>query len=201
LIPALLAAALSLLLIDNFSYTVFQFGIVSSQGTLRAGYTSVQITYSYYIDAYDVNLQEGFDEVNGRSLGEEGIFPLARKIHWEDAGYFLPQLFARIFDRLLHVFFIREMPDSYHEVIRPVDPNWISKSSDKARMGKLGRVLRDAKNPMFVHVHLIDPTGRCSTPAPAYSLRRKSRTGSGCGISSTTRSWTSTHTPACSSSI
>ncbi len=125
----------------------------------RAGYTTVQITFPYYIDAYDVNLQEGFDEVNGRSLDEEGISPFARKFHWEDAGYFLPQLSARIFDRLLHFFFIREMPDPYREVIQAVNPNRIAKMTDQARMGRLGRTLRDAESPMFVHVHLMDTHG------------------------------------------
>src|SRR4030042_3058003 len=38
LVPAALAAGLSLLSIDNFTYTVFNFGIVTSQGGLRAGY-------------------------------------------------------------------------------------------------------------------------------------------------------------------
>ncbi|MGB7540062.1 MAG: sulfatase-like hydrolase/transferase, partial [Anaerolineales bacterium] len=125
----------------------------------RAGYTTVQIAFPYYIDAYDVNLQEGFDEVNGRSLDPEGIFPLARKFHWEDAGYFLPQLSQRIFDRLLHIFFIRQMPDPYREVIQAVDPNRISKMTDQARIGRLTRVLRDAESPMFVHVHLMDTHG------------------------------------------
>jgi hypothetical protein len=125
----------------------------------RAGYTTVQITFPYYIDAYDVNMQEGFDEVNGRSLGEEGIFPFARRFHWEDAGYFLPQLTARIFDRLRHIFFLREMPDPYHEVIQAIDPNRVAKMTDQARIGRLTRVLRDAESPTFVHVHLMETHG------------------------------------------
>jgi arylsulfatase A-like enzyme len=125
----------------------------------RAGYTTVQIAFPYYIDAYDANMQDAFDEVNGRSLEEGGIFPLARKIHWEDAGYFLPQLSARIFDRLLHIFFIRQMPDPYREVIQAVNPNRIAKVTDQARMGRMTRLLREAESPMFVHVHLMDTHG------------------------------------------
>jgi arylsulfatase A-like enzyme len=125
----------------------------------RAGYTTMQISFPYYIDAYDVNMQEGFDEVNGRSLEEGGIFPLARRIHWEDAGYFLPQLAERLFDRLLHIFFMREMPDPYHEVIQAVDPNRMSKQTDQARVGSLIRALRSAEGPMFIHVHLMDTHG------------------------------------------
>jgi hypothetical protein len=133
----------------------------------RAGYTTVQITFPYYIDAYDANLQAGFDQVNGRSLEVGGLFGFARRYHWEDAGYFLPQLSARIFDRLLHVFFIREMPDPYHEVIQAVDPNRISKLTDKARMGSVIRTLREAEGPVFVHVHLMDTHG------PRFEPRRR----------------------------
>ena len=41
----------------------------------RAGYTTVQIAFPYYIDAYDSNMQDAFDEVNGRSLEEDAILP------------------------------------------------------------------------------------------------------------------------------
>jgi len=125
----------------------------------RAGYTTVQITFPYYIDANAVNLQEGFDEVNGLSQDPGGLSRFARQIHWEDAGYFLPRLSERIFDRLLHVFFIREMPDPYHEVIQAVDPNRMAKMTDLARMGKLTRMLRESDRPLFVHVHLMDSHG------------------------------------------
>ncbi len=133
----------------------------------RAGYTTTQIAFPYYIDAYDSNMQDAFDEVNGRSLEEDAISPLARKFHWEDAGYFLPQLSARIFDRLLHIFFIRQMPDPYREVIQAVNPNRIAKVTDQARIGRLTRLLRDAESPMFVHVHLMDTHG------PQFYPRRR----------------------------
>jgi hypothetical protein len=125
----------------------------------RAGYTTVQIAFPYYVDAYNVNMQEAFDEVNGRSLDENVILSTARDAHWEDAGYFLPILAARISDRLLHVFFIRPMPDPYREVIQAVDPNAIGKLSDLARMGRLFRTLREADGPVFAHVHLMDTHG------------------------------------------
>jgi phosphoglycerol transferase MdoB-like AlkP superfamily enzyme len=130
----------------------------------RAGYTTVQITFPYYIDAYAVNMQEGFDEVNGRSLDQGEIFRFARQIHWEDVGYFLPRLSERIFDRLLHVFFIREMPDPYGDVMATVDPNSFAKLSDQQRMYQLIRTLREAKGPVFVHVHLMGTHGPMFNP-------------------------------------
>jgi hypothetical protein len=125
----------------------------------RAGYTTVQITFPYYIDAYDVNMQEGFDEVNGRSLEQGELFRLARRIHFEDVGYFLPRLAERIFDRLRHIFYIRTMPDPYRDVIQPVDPNNIYKMSDQERMEKLALMLLKTDRPLFVHVQLMGTHG------------------------------------------
>jgi hypothetical protein len=125
----------------------------------RAGYTTVQITFPYYVDAYDVNMQEGFDEVNSRSLDQGELFQLARRIHFEDVGYFLPRLSERIFDRLEHIFYLRNMPDPYRDVIQPVDPNNIYKMSDTERMEKLGLMLLKTDRPLFVNVHLMGTHG------------------------------------------
>jgi hypothetical protein len=130
----------------------------------RAGYTTVQIAFPYYVDAYNVNMQEAFDEVNGRSLEDNAILASARAVHWEDAGYFLPMLGSRISDRLLHVFFVRGMPDPYRDVIQAVNPNTIGKGSDLARMGRLFRTLREAEGPVFAHVHLMDTHGAMFYP-------------------------------------
>jgi hypothetical protein len=125
----------------------------------RAGYTNVQIAFPYYVDAYNVNMQEAFDEVNGRSLAEGDISRTARMLHWEDVGYFLPRLWERISDRLLHIFFIREMPDPYREVLQSVDPNTLDKSTDPARLENLMDTLLEAEGPVFAHVHLMDTHG------------------------------------------
>jgi arylsulfatase A-like enzyme len=125
----------------------------------RLGYTTHQITFPYYIDAYDLNLQEGFDEVNGRSIGQGKIFQLARQYHLEDIGYFIPRLSERIFDRLLHIFYLQTMPDPYRQVIEAVDPNTAPTLSDEERIQKLIRLLLDADGPVFAHVHLMDTHG------------------------------------------
>jgi arylsulfatase A-like enzyme len=125
----------------------------------RAGYATVEITFPYYIDAYDVNMQDGFDEVNGRSIGQGELFHLARDYHFEDVGYFLPQLSDRVFDRVLHISFVREMEDPYGQVIQAVDPNTIPQMSDEARIGKVIHLLRTSDRPVFVHTHLMGTHG------------------------------------------
>ena len=125
----------------------------------RAGYTTVEITFPYYLDAYTVNMQDSFDQVNGDSVDQDGIARLARRFHFEDVGYFLPSLSGRIFDRLLHIFYIRTMPDPYHQVLQPVDPNTVPMMSDEARIRQLIHLLHEADRPLFVHVHLMNTHG------------------------------------------
>lgn len=49
-VPALAFAALSLILFDNFTYTVFKFGIVNTQGLLRGGYTALFLScFAWYL--------------------------------------------------------------------------------------------------------------------------------------------------------
>ena len=125
----------------------------------RAGYTNVQIAFPEYVDAYNENMQEAFDEVNGRALSGEDISRTARILHWEDAGYLLTRLWERISDRLLHIFFIRKMPDPYREAIQSADRTTTESMTDKERLEHLLRILREAEGPVFAHVHLMETHG------------------------------------------
>jgi hypothetical protein len=125
----------------------------------RAGYMTVQIGFPYYLDAYDVNMQEGFDIVNGRSLGQSEIAGRARQYHLEDLGYFLPRLWERISERIRHIFFFRQMQDPYREVIQAVDPNTQLKIGDLQRIDQLVTLIRSSDTPIFVHVHLMGTHG------------------------------------------
>jgi hypothetical protein len=130
----------------------------------RAGYRTVEIAIPWYVDAYSVNMQEGFDKVNGRAIDQSGIPTLARQYHFEDVGYFLPRLYERIADRLLHIFFIRTMSDPYRQVTQPEDPNSIPEISDVTKISSLLNQLRTANQPLFVHVHLMSTHGKMFYP-------------------------------------
>lgn len=125
----------------------------------RAGYRTIEITMPYYLDAYTINMQEAFDEVNGRSVGQGELFRLARRYNLEDAGYFLPRLGERILDRVLHIFYVQVMPDPYRQVMQTLDPNTLHKMSDQERILELVRQLKQAEGPLFAHVHLMDTHG------------------------------------------
>jgi hypothetical protein len=139
----------------------------------RAGYRTVEITFPYYIDAYDLNMQEGFDEVNGRSLDQGKLFKLARRYHLEDVGYFLPRIYQRISDRLLHIFFVRVMSNPFTQVLQPANPDTIQQLSDEARIRQLIYLLSTSDKPVFVHVHLMDTHGGMFYPRKqVYSAGR-----------------------------
>ncbi len=126
----------------------------------RAGYRTVQIAFPYYVDADAVNLQDGFDEVNGRQhkrSDEPSAF--VRRYHLETLGYFVPRLSERIIQRLEHIFFIRMMPDPYREMTRPVDPNSVPQWNDSQKVNDVLRLLRNAEQPTFVNVHLMGTHG------------------------------------------
>jgi arylsulfatase A-like enzyme len=121
----------------------------------RSGYLTYQITFPYYVDAYDMNMQEGFDQVNGRTIDQSKIFQFARRFHQEEVGYFLPRLYERIVNRLQHIFYIRTMTDPYSYVIQAVNPDRQPQLSDQERISQLTHFLLTSDQPVFVHVHMM----------------------------------------------
>ncbi len=120
-------------------------------GILRSlGYRGIEISTSHYIDAYTLNLRDGFDIVNERSLDQAGFQIFNRSTAFQDTGYFLSVLAERVSDRLLHITFIREMSNPYLEVTGEQLPN-----GDQYRVRKLINILKEAEQPLFVHVHLM----------------------------------------------
>lgn len=129
-------------------------------GILRAqGYHTVEISAPEYADAYALNLQDGFDVANQRSLDEGQVFQVMRKLRMDDVSYFLSTLTERIADRVLHIFFIRQMPDPFNEVTEPA-----VKVKEQAKVDQLLDLFANADQPLFVHVHLMGTHGTKFSP-------------------------------------
>ncbi len=129
-------------------------------GILRSlGYRTVEISIDHYIDAYTLNLRDGFDLVNDRSIDQAGFQIFAQSSALQEHGYFLSVLVERASDRLLHVLFIRQMSNPYLDVTT-------SKYtvSDHARIRKAIKEVVQAEQPVFVHVHLIGTHGDVFDP-------------------------------------
>jgi arylsulfatase A-like enzyme len=125
-------------------------------GILNAyGYQTVQLSYSYYADAYTINMLGGFDEANGRKVTASGGFlELVDKLFPSDFHVFLREVTDRAGDRLAHIFFIRDMADPYKQVTEG-----IIKISDQKKMERVLALLADADRPVFIHLHWMGTHG------------------------------------------
>jgi hypothetical protein len=129
-------------------------------GILRSiGYRTVEISIAHYIDAYTLNLRDGFDVVNDRSIDQAGFQIFAQSSSLQELGYFLSVLVERVSDRLLHIFFIREMSNPYQDV---TTSKYTVK--DLTRIRKTIKEVGQAGQPVFVHVHLIGTHGDVFSP-------------------------------------
>jgi len=124
-------------------------------GILRSvGYKTVQITVPLYLDAYDLNLMNGFDEVLTGRGGHSQYIKLMKKIMPNDNALFADDTANRIIDRMRHILFIERMTNPYREVTK-----WAQRFSDRERLEALGQEIQTAQQPLFVHVHLMGTHG------------------------------------------
>jgi hypothetical protein len=124
-------------------------------GILRnEGYYTVEIAVPYYVDAYKVNLLEGFAVVNERSIEESEVVRSAREMGFGENPYFVSLLAERITDRILHIFFIRKMENPFTIVTQPVRIK-----HDQEQINNLLGLIRESDDPLFVHVHLMGTHG------------------------------------------
>jgi arylsulfatase A-like enzyme len=129
------------------------------------GYTTVELGYPYYIDAYNLNVQNGFDMVNNRSRGNGQFDAIAQRTGYGMVAYFLDSLFERISDRVFHIFYLREMQNPYDLVIQPID-----KINDEEKIDRLLDLIDRSEEPLFIHLHLIGTHGdKFYPPVNVYS--------------------------------
>ncbi|MEL7656811.1 MAG: sulfatase-like hydrolase/transferase [Bacillota bacterium] len=123
------------------------------------GYTTAQISFAYYGDAYETNLLNGFDAANGRTTEDlKELDFLTRNLDTNEA-HFLYQVKNRLFDRLCHIFFIRNM----------VDLNAFTKwktitFDDRTKLTEALEFLQQNKKPVFIHIHWMETHGPVYKP-------------------------------------
>jgi arylsulfatase A-like enzyme len=120
-------------------------------GILRQyGYKNVQISTEYYADAFQANLLNGFDSVNGRH--EAGFFTasgLLKNLFSE--RIFINELFEKLKVRILHLLRIKKMRDHYREIVK----NLKLDISDQARIDALKEFVKNTNQPFFAQIHLL----------------------------------------------
>lgn len=128
-------------------------------GILKAnGYYTAQISYPYFVDAYTLNLLDGFDRVNGRSESS-GLQLQLRKLMPNDYAYFVYQTANRLADRVRHVFFLKTMTNPYDLITQDPDP-----IADQHKFDELIRLLETSEQPLFIHLHAMGTHGATFHP-------------------------------------
>jgi glucan phosphoethanolaminetransferase (alkaline phosphatase superfamily) len=135
------------------------------------GYKAIEYGVPFYVDAYNYNLQTGFDIVNNRTLRVGKLGELSRKLGYDYEVYFSSRLLWRISERLLHILFIQEMKNPFDIVTQAV-PN----ISDREKVDQLLAALDHADSPIFIHAHLLGTHGGYYDPPDQMFSIGKSQT-------------------------
>ncbi len=120
----------------------------------RQGYKTVEIGTPYYVDAGKLNLLDGFDIVNERSLNQPVLEALRAVLGNSPSTYFIQMIVERVRERLLHIFYIEEMKDPLKEVNNPG-----VRLSDEERVNQIIDLLDNADRPVFIFTHMMDTHG------------------------------------------
>lgn len=116
------------------------------------GYYSIQLSFGHYVDAYQLNIKNGFDEANGRSY-QSSWLNRATSFLPTNIGYFAYELGNRLLDRLKHIFYIRVMTNPYQEVTAPEN------FEDQQKLDKLTDILDNTDKPVFAQIHWMGTHG------------------------------------------
>ncbi|MBI3170397.1 MAG: sulfatase-like hydrolase/transferase, partial [Chloroflexi bacterium] len=127
------------------------------------GYKTVEIGTTYYVDAKKLNLLDGFDIVNNVSFENPMLDALQPVLGNSASAYFIQLLAERISDRVLHIFFVKEMDNPFDQVTNPK-----ARLTDAERVDQIIDLLETSDRPVFVFSHFMNTHG------PHFSSENKS---------------------------
>ena len=132
-------------------------------GILHAqGYRTIQYGFPYYVDAYYLNLLDGFDSTNGRALPSSPLYTGLKKALPSELAYFLYETSNRAADRLRHIFFIEKMQNPLETMLNPA-----ANLTDQAKLDLFLSTLAEFDQPTFIHLHLL------GTHGPVFRIDQK----------------------------
>ncbi len=118
------------------------------------GYATAQLSFSYYADAENLNIQNGFDIANNESSETNPVMNALVSALPTNYYYFLREISIRGSDRLAHVFFIKDMSNPYKQVTESPD-----KFNDAYKMETALSLLKNTDKPMFIDIHWMNTHG------------------------------------------
>lgn len=140
----------------------------------QLGYLSFEYSVPYYADAISQNFQKGFDRVNGRSLHDDSKLNIIMRLGGDYPHYFLNFWFDRISSRILHIFFITPIQNTY----RDVTTGKSSALTDRQKVDQLIQLVKTSQTAIFAHVHLLGTHGPYYYPSEFHFSNRMSASDS-----------------------
>ena len=118
------------------------------------GYHTVQIGTPSYVDALKVNMADGFEVVNNRSIHQPTLDLMRAVLGNAPATYFIQLVGQRVSERLLHIFFIRDMDNPIQQVNNPN-----ARLTDDQRLAQMINLMQTSAEPVFVFSHFMGTHG------------------------------------------
>ncbi len=120
----------------------------------RYGYSTAQLSFSYYADAGNLNLLGGFDLANDEETAANPIVSTAAAALPTDYYYFLREILIRAGDRLGHIFFIKTMENPYKQMTESPE-----EFNDTYKLETVFSMLENSNQPLFIHLHWMGTHG------------------------------------------
>jgi arylsulfatase A-like enzyme len=118
----------------------------------QEGYSTIQMGESLYVNANRWNMLSGFDMINGNNQNEWSAAPSG--YIGNNTNYFISEMKKRLFERILHIFYIKDMEKPITSKKQPA-----ASSQDPQKVARIMDLINTSKDPFFVHVHLLNTHG------------------------------------------
>ncbi len=146
----------------------------------NAGFESCSIGMRNYVDPFDWNMLNGFDQVNGRGRGALWHFLVSRRVSGDETSFFLYQINDRLLSRVQHIFYLRDLREEFFGLDESL-AGWAD--SDRREMAL--DWLANTSSPFMLHLHLLGTHGpifaareahfALEEETPAYPLKTRER--------------------------
>jgi glucan phosphoethanolaminetransferase (alkaline phosphatase superfamily) len=118
------------------------------------GYYTVQLSFSQYADAYDLNFMNAFDEANGNYERNSGTILWIKQVLPSNYAYFIYEIGNRLMDRVNHIYFIKDMENPYDQVTKSMEL-----INDQEKLDRIISLLDSTDQPLFIHLHWMGTHG------------------------------------------
>ena len=132
----------------------------------QQGYRTISLGVRHFVDVNAINFKNGFDSFNCKENDLPKIFGNLSASGYGDSVYFFSTIINRIFERLQHIFFIKDMENPYAKVTEnPLDEPVMDENTQLECLRNEVERASSLGQPIFAHIHLISTHGPTFSPS------------------------------------